>query len=774
MAAKPTLRSIVVLGPLLLCAAATLAEPLPPGFVETPLIPGPHPARGGTRDLEWTADGRLMFIAQTNGQNRRIWVYKDGSWGDSLPAWQHVGSVLGTGERGINGLAVDPDFATNRRLWVYYTYFDAPVRNRLSVFEYDEPSDTLQNEQVVVEGPALVNDVHNGGCLAFAPDGTLFLGIGDDGRGSTTAQNPLDLRGKILHLDRDGTGAPDNPYPDGVGGDPRVWAIGVRNPFRCSVRAFPEGGYTLWIGDVGAALYDELDLGIAGANYGWAAVEGLAPPARAGMTYPYYAYPWDGGAAIIAGDHVKPGAFYPLYEGDYFFGDWERGEIYHMDLDAEDHRISVELWYSLPPFTITDIEFGPDGAMYFAAGGDRQQVYRLAHVGGTNEEPLARVSATNAAGAAPLVVSLDGASSVDPDGDALAYHWDLGDGTVIAGGSPALDHSYAQGVYEARLTVDDGPSHGGSGLADVSPPIRVVAGNRPPQATIAGPTSGATYTAGAAIAFSGAGADEEEGAIPCSRFTWYVEQRHAGHMHPALGPLQGSCNGSFLVPARGETSPDVSYTIRLTVADTGVPIGPAAVLSSEQSIEVLPELSLVTLESAPPPDLALGLDDVAVAAPRTVQSVVGMLREVGAPALQRGSDGKYWWWSSWSDGLAREHVVATPAIDTTFTATFECALGEVRELRVDKSGAGLALSWSAPAPDPCVHTNAAGYRVYSAPTPRPAAAPGTFPADPAFALVGTSSVESFEYASPSAGDEFFLVTAVGANALEGPAGHYGL
>ena len=123
MLSKPTFQSIAVLGASLLCAVAapTLAEPLPPGFVETPLIVG-HPARGGTRDLEWTPDGRLMFIAQNNGQNYRIWVHKNGSWGDTVPAWQHVGSVLGTGERGINGLAVDPDFATNSRLWVYYTY----------------------------------------------------------------------------------------------------------------------------------------------------------------------------------------------------------------------------------------------------------------------------------------------------------------------------------------------------------------------------------------------------------------------------------------------------------------------------------------------------------------------------------------------------------------------------------------------------------------------------------------------------------------------------
>jgi glucose/arabinose dehydrogenase len=765
---------MAALGAWLLGAGATLAEPLPPGFVETPLIPTSHLARFGARDIEWTPDGRLMFLAQTNGQNHRIWVYKDGSWGDMVPAWQYVGAVPRTGERGINGIAVDPDFATNRRLWVYYNYLTTPVQHRLSVFEYDEPSDTLQNEQVVLDGPEVLNDIHNGGCLAFAPDGTLFLGIGDDGRGSPTAQNPSDLHGKILHLERDGnTGARDNPYPDGTGGDPRVWAIGMRNPFRCSVRAFADGGYTLWIGDVGASRFDELDLGIAGANYGWAVVEGPTPPAQPGMTYPFYSHAWNQGAAIIAGDHVPAGAFYPHYQGDYFFADWVHGEIYHMDLDAEDHLLSIEPWYTFPTFSIVDLEFGADGALYVAAIGERDRLYRIEHVGGTNEEPIARAVGTALAGTAPLVVSLDGSSSIDPDGDTLAYTWDLGDGTPIAPGSPVLEHSYAQGVYDARLTVDDGPSHGGVGLADVSPPIRIVAGNRTPSGTITSPGANQTYSAGVALAYSGTGTDPEEGAIPCSRFTWYVEQRHAGHVHPALGPLQGSCSGSFVVPVIGATSPDVSYRIALTVADTGVPIGPLAVLTGQHSIEVFPELSSMTFASAPLADLELGLDGSPFTAPRTVQGVVGLLRGIEAPPLQRGSDGKYWWWASWSDGLARDHEVATPAVDTTFTATFECALGEVRDLVVEKSGAGLTLRWTPPAPDPCVQTSVAGYRIWSASTPRPAAPPGSFPVDPAFTSIGTSSTESFAYAAPSAGHEFFLVTAVGANTLEGPAGHYG-
>lgn len=777
MTRTPAFLSLAFLGAALISGGPLFADdvPLPPGFSETSLIHG-HPARGGARDIEWTEDGSLMFYVQSGpGEGNKIWVYKDGSWGDTVPALELVGTSPNTGERGINGIAVDPDYATNRRLWVYYTDLNDPIHNRLSTFEYDETSDTLHSEQVILDGPPLDNNIHNGGCLAFAPDGTLFLGIGDDGRFSTTGQNPFDVRGSILHMNTDGTGASDNPYLDGVSGDSRVWAIGVRNPFRCNIQAYAGGGYNLWFGDVGGATWEEINLGVAGANFGWATVEGPEPPGVSGMTYPFYFYSHDGaGAAVIGGDHVEHGEFYEPYEHDYFFADWTLGEIYHMDLDENNSLVSVETWYSFGPATVTDIEFGPDGAMYVAAiGASRQNVYKIEYVGGTNRQPIALLSATPDSGPAPLVVSLDGTASSDPDGDTLSYDWDLGDGTMITDGNPTEGHTYAQGVYSARLTVDDGPSHGGDGLADVSPPVRIVSGNQRPTAKITGPTVGLLYNAGDVIAYSGTGTDPEEGVVPCSQFVWYAHFHHGEHTHPAFGPNQGSCSDSFTIPTTGETAPDVWYRIYLAVEDTGLPIGDEATLSDLQYVEIFPNKSFMTFESAPLPDLELSLDTTSFTPPITLQGVVGILRQVGAPALQLGSDGKHYWWESWSDGMGREHVISTPPTDTTFTATFECALEEAEQLAVDKSGPGLVLRWLPPVIDGCVTTTVAQYRVYSSPTARPGTPPGDFPADPEFAQIGTSGSESFDYPAPAVGDEYFLVTPVGANSLEGVAGHYG-
>src|SRR6185436_10428801 len=117
------------------------------------------------------------------------------------------------GERGTLGIAVDPDYALNGHIWVYYSKKDPPVRNRLSRFRH--VGDQLVEETVILETQDLFEAVHNGGCLRFASDKTLYISTGDDGHGSSTAQNPRDLKGKILHINRDGSPASGNPFPDG-------------------------------------------------------------------------------------------------------------------------------------------------------------------------------------------------------------------------------------------------------------------------------------------------------------------------------------------------------------------------------------------------------------------------------------------------------------------------------------------------------------------------------------------------------------------------------
>ena len=124
--------------------------------------------------------------------------------------------------------------------------------------------------------------------FALAADKTLFVSTGDDLQKSDTSQNKHDIRGKFLRIQRDGSPASDNPFIGGEDGDPRVWAYGLRNPWRCNLQ--PESG-TPFIGDVGASRFEELNVGVVGANYGWPFTEGPEPPGMDGITYPIYSYP---------------------------------------------------------------------------------------------------------------------------------------------------------------------------------------------------------------------------------------------------------------------------------------------------------------------------------------------------------------------------------------------------------------------------------------------------------------------------------------------------
>ena len=731
----------------LLLAPPALAMELPPGFVDEEYF-----FLLNATSLSWAPDGALWVSQRTGG----VWVYRD----PQLINAHTLDVDWVTGERGFHTLHVDPDYMTNGHIWVFYTPTEQPARNRLSRLIF--VNDVFQSEEIVLEIPQQ-NTIHNGGCMAFAEDKTLFLGVGDDFLYSVSGQDPTDIHATILHINRDGTPAWDNPFPDGVGGDPRVWAWGFRNPYRCSIQ--PETD-NLFIADIGSFKWEEINIGVAGGNFGWAEVEGGVPAGQPGYVYPLYSYPSrlpDGtGAAVISGDHVEAGEFNPLYEGNYFFGDWLRREMYRMVLDENNNVAQVELW-ATDTGSFTDIEFGPDGAMYYGVR-SQPSIRRVSWVGGQNTQPVAIATANPDSGAAPLAVTLDGSASFDPDDDPLTYSWDLGDQSSTTG--ELVNHTYPQGVYEAQLTVDDG-----NGLSATSPLLRIVSGNNRPSATITSPADGANYNAGQEFTYTGTGSDPEEGNVPCSRFTWQVLLRHNTHAHPFLGPLQGDCSGTFTTATQGETDSDVTYEVRLVVEDTGAPIGDEAKLSGEHSVEIFPNTSTMTFESSPVQDLTLTLDTVPFTARSSVEGVVNLTRTIGVVDDQVRK-GHTYNWISWSDGGAKSHSISTPATDTTFEARFGCdVIVEVSPLSVEKGPGGtLHLTWP-PVVDPCLSADLERYRIYAASTPVPSTPPGQFPDDPAFTLVGSTDAESFEYL-PAPEHQYFLVVAVGSDSLDGAAGHY--
>jgi glucose/arabinose dehydrogenase len=184
---------------------------------------------------------------------------------------------------------------------------------------------------------------HNGGMIVFGPDGFLYIGRGDGGsKGDpqNRAQNPQEWLGKILRIDVDKARPyaipPDNPYASG-GGRPEIFALGIRNPWRFS---FDRVTGMLWLADVGQYKWEEVDLVVAGGNYGWRIMEGAHcyNPAEdcspEGLVFPIAEYGHEHGRCSITGGYVYRGTAVPALKGTYLFGDYCSGELFAVPATA--------------------------------------------------------------------------------------------------------------------------------------------------------------------------------------------------------------------------------------------------------------------------------------------------------------------------------------------------------------------------------------------------------------------------------------------------------
>ncbi len=254
-------------------------------------------------------------------------------------------SISAGGERGLLGLAFAPNYSETGRLYVNYT--DRNGDTVVARFVAADPA----SDTPVLSGPEVLLRVeqpyanHNGGCVAFAPDGTLWVGMGDGGSAGDPqgrAQNPDELLGKMLSLDVAGSeGVPK----------PRVVMSGLRNPWRF---CFDPENADVWIADVGQSAVEEVNLvpfgKSQGANLGWNLWEGSQPyPAgasrqRGSLIFPVIEYGRDIGGSITGGQ-VYRGAEYPAMDGVYLFGDFLSGMIGIARQDADgqvEHRIAME------------------------------------------------------------------------------------------------------------------------------------------------------------------------------------------------------------------------------------------------------------------------------------------------------------------------------------------------------------------------------------------------------------------------------------------------
>jgi glucose/arabinose dehydrogenase len=253
-------------------------------------------------------------------------------------------------EQGLLGLAFHPDHRRNGRLFLNYnrredgaTVVAEYIRQGLS------PQVSGETERILMVVPQPYLN-HNGGMLAFGPDGYLYIGRGDGGsRGDpqNRAQNTQEWLGKILRIDVDGGkpyGIPDgNPFSRG-GGRPEIFAFGIRNPWRFS---FDRETGILWLADVGQYKWEEVDLVVAGGNYGWRVMEGThcynpdQGCSPEGLIFPIAEYGHEQGRCSITGGYVYRGPSITPLRGSYVFGDYCSGELFAISASAH-RRTSTE------------------------------------------------------------------------------------------------------------------------------------------------------------------------------------------------------------------------------------------------------------------------------------------------------------------------------------------------------------------------------------------------------------------------------------------------
>jgi glucose/arabinose dehydrogenase len=315
--------------------------------------------------MEVAPDGRI-FVCQQGGSLR---VIKNGV----LLATPFVSlTVDSAGERGLLGIAFDPNFGANSFVYVYYTVPGSPAHNRVSRFTANGDVAVAGSETILLN----LNDLsgagnHNGGAIHFGPDGKLYIAVGENANGSNS-QTLANLLGKVLRINADGTIPTDNPFFNTAGARKEIWALGLRNPFTF---AFQPGTTRLFINDVGETTWEEINDGIAGSNYGWPITEGPTTDPR--FRAPLFAYGHGGtstqGCAIAGGAFYNPAAaqFPVAYTGKYFFADLCNGWIRVLD-PSNNTAADFASGISSP----VDLKVGADGSLYYLARGS-SAVFRV-------------------------------------------------------------------------------------------------------------------------------------------------------------------------------------------------------------------------------------------------------------------------------------------------------------------------------------------------------------------------------------------------------------
>ncbi len=321
-----------------------------------------------------------VFLTAPRGDVNRLFVVEQGgtirildrTTGNQLSTFLTLTGITSGGERGLLGLAFDPNYNANGRFYVFYTDANGAItisRFVVSTSDANAADSTSQVILATIPHPNFAN--HNGGMVAFGPDGCLYAGVGDGGSSGDPNNNGQSLGsrlGKILRID---PATPEAACTSGgvnpfilTGGNQLVWSYGLRNPWR-----FAFDGEDLYIADVGQAAREEINVSTGpnagrGLNYGWRLMEGTAcfnPSSNCnngGLTLPILDYPHEDGACSVTGGFVYRGQAAPAIQGTYFYADFCAGFVRSFRFNNGSAVERTE-WPLLASSSITS--FGQDG-----------------------------------------------------------------------------------------------------------------------------------------------------------------------------------------------------------------------------------------------------------------------------------------------------------------------------------------------------------------------------------------------------------------------------
>lgn len=699
-----------------------LAITLPTGFSETLVTGGLNQPIA----FDFAPDGRI-FLTEKVGKVR---IIKDGQL---LPTPFVTLPVDSSSERGLLGVALDPQFSENGYVYVYYTrLMNSPIKNRVSRFTVSASNPDIADistERILVDNIPGEHGWHNGGDLHFAPDGTLYISTGD-AVNSANSQNLSSLGGKMLRINKDGTIPADNPYAHSTSSGqatalPQIWNRGLRNPFRFAID--PMDG-KIFINDVGEGSWEEINWSSKAANYGWPTCEGFCN--NPNFTNPYVALNHGISKSITGGAFYYGNNFPAHYTGTYFFSDYVYGYIKTLEPGTTTHKNFA----TQVPGPV-HLGVGLDGALYYTSI-TQGKLFKITHgastTPATTTPPVATSTPPTATSTPPTATSTPAQGSTitifaagQPGGGAYPnLELKINDQTVKTftniqgdpwnGTFQQLTYAHPSAVTASQIKLNYSNDYYGGSDQDRNVRVDKIVIDGTAYETEA-PSTYSTGTwandtgcnpgnkqsewlhCGGYFAFSGSGTPTTpvENQAPQASITHPVASTtfKAGDTISYSGtgtdPEDGSLPQSnytwsvvfhhdththpFRDPVSGSTSGSFDIPQRGDTSDN-IWYRIHLTVRDSQGKEHTTFRDVMPRKTqitvaTQPAGLEVQLDGQPKTAPHTFTGVQGMIRNLNVLSPQT-MNGKQYEFVSWSDSGAQNHDITTPSATTTYTATF--------------------------------------------------------------------------------------------------------